>query len=196
MQLNKSGLRSFSAFSCFTLQNVLKGIVLPLSDPARSQHEPYKVHVVTIVSRSVTLSGIPSQVVEERTSVLSKTVDQCHHQVFTLKQMISTFSDGLFAHRFRDIHEEIRAMVITTIGNWCEELPSEFLGDMYLKYLAWAMSDRVGNPLKNLEATINNIRAWMAKYKVPFKYGNDEICFTDCLMNAVGVAPFMDADCQ
>lgn len=35
-------------------------------------------------------------------------------------------------------------MVIVGIGNWIELLPSMFLQDAYLKYLAWALSDKVG----------------------------------------------------
>lgn len=81
----------------------------------------------------------------ERIQLTSKTVDQCHEKVFTLKTEISTFFEGIFTHRFRDVDEGIRAIIITTIGKWCEELPSEYLSDMYLKYLAWAMSDRVRN---------------------------------------------------
>jgi hypothetical protein len=48
------------------------------------------------------------------------------------------------------VSEDIRAIVIRAIGEWVEELPSEFLSDSYLKYLAWALSDR--EPLVRLEA--------------------------------------------
>lgn len=40
--------------------------------------------------------------------------------------------------------------MIEAIGGWVEELPSEFLGDSYLKYLAWALSDRA--PMVRLQA--------------------------------------------
>jgi cohesin complex subunit SA-1/2 len=40
--------------------------------------------------------------------------------------------------------------VIEAIGEWVEALPSEFLSDSYLKYLAWALSDRA--PLVRLQA--------------------------------------------
>ena len=38
--------------------------------------------------------------------------------------------------------EDIRCIVIEAIGDWVVALPSEFLSDSYLKYLAWALSDR------------------------------------------------------
>ena len=34
--------------------------------------------------------------------------------------------------------------MISAIGQWIMMLPSIFLSDMYLKYLAWALSDKVG----------------------------------------------------
>ena len=43
----------------------------------------------------------------------------------------------------RDRSEEIRATCIGGIGAWVRALPAAFLTDQYLKYLAWALSDRV-----------------------------------------------------
>ena len=40
--------------------------------------------------------------------------------------------------------EDIRAGVIASIGQWIALLPSTYLSDSYLKYLAWALSDKVG----------------------------------------------------
>lgn len=40
--------------------------------------------------------------------------------------------------------------MIEAIGGWVVALPSEFLSDSYLKYLAWALSDR--SPLVRLQA--------------------------------------------
>lgn len=42
----------------------------------------------------------------------------------------------------RDVSEEIRAVVIDAIGHWVAAMPSAFLNDQHLKYLAWALSDR------------------------------------------------------
>jgi hypothetical protein len=40
------------------------------------------------------------------------------------------------------VSEDIRVVVIEAIGDWVAALPAEFLADAYLKYLAWALSDR------------------------------------------------------
>lgn len=42
----------------------------------------------------------------------------------------------------RDCSEEIRATVIDGIGSWVRLHPSAFLTDQYLKYIAWALSDK------------------------------------------------------
>ncbi len=50
---------------------------------------------------------------------------------------------GVASHRFRDISGEIRAMVISGLGDWIAAHPAAYLHDGYLKYIAWALSDRV-----------------------------------------------------
>jgi hypothetical protein len=45
---------------------------------------------------------------------------------------------------YRDVYLEIRALVIRSIGSWVAADPTHFLVDAYLKYLGWALSDRVG----------------------------------------------------
>ena len=43
----------------------------------------------------------------------------------------------------RDVCDEIRAIVIGAIGHWICALPDNFLADFYLKYVGWALSDKV-----------------------------------------------------
>ena len=38
---------------------------------------------------------------------------------------------------------EIRAIVISAVGEWIAALPETFLADAHLKYLGWALSDKV-----------------------------------------------------
>ncbi|GMH33633.1 hypothetical protein BSKO_01467 [Bryopsis sp. KO-2023] len=83
-----------------------------------------------------------TEAVKEKKSVLKRTVDRSHRQVSDVKDVINTFFNGVFSHRFRDVDPEIRTVVISALGKWCAALPSEFLSDNYLKYVAWAMSDR------------------------------------------------------
>ena len=42
----------------------------------------------------------------------------------------------------RDVSEDIRASAIGAIGHWIRLMPSMFVVDNYLKYLAWALSDK------------------------------------------------------
>ena len=62
----------------------------------------------------------------------------------------------------RDVSEDIRSIVIEAIGEWVEALPSEFLGDSYLKYLAWALSDRA--PLVRLQAVKAITKLYSERY--------------------------------
>ena len=60
-----------------------------------------------------------------------------------LKAHVDNLFQNVMGNRFRDVAEEIRALVIEGIGTWIEQMPSEFLQDNYLKYVAWALSDKV-----------------------------------------------------
>eukprot|EP00878_Enallax_costatus_P014223 GHUV01014877.1.p1 GENE.GHUV01014877.1~~GHUV01014877.1.p1 ORF type:complete len:467 (+),score=119.45 GHUV01014877.1:76-1476(+) len=73
---------------------------------------------------------------------LKRTVERCHTRVEDLRNFRSVTFTGVFSHRFRDVSDEIRAIVVESIGSWVVVLPTEFLADTYLKYLAWALSDR------------------------------------------------------
>lgn len=44
----------------------------------------------------------------------------------------------------RDVADEIRAVVVAALGAWVADAPGTYLTDAHLKYLAWALSDRVG----------------------------------------------------
>ena len=72
-----------------------------------------------------------------------RTVEKCHRLVNDLKDMVNTLFQAIFAQRFRDVAPPIRAVVIGGIGAWVHAMPSMFMNDQYLKYLAWALSDGV-----------------------------------------------------
>lgn len=62
------------------------------------------------------------------------------------KDAIAGLFRAVTSHRFRDVAEDIRAVVITGVGTWIKLHPAEFLQDNYLKYLGWALSDKVVIP--------------------------------------------------
>eukprot|EP00879_Flechtneria_rotunda_P009665 GHRR01010112.1.p1 GENE.GHRR01010112.1~~GHRR01010112.1.p1 ORF type:complete len:1314 (+),score=643.17 GHRR01010112.1:935-4876(+) len=78
----------------------------------------------------------------EVAAALRRTLDRCHNRVEDLHNFRSVTFTGVFSHRFRDVSDEIRAIVVESIGSWIIALPTEFLADTYLKYLAWALSDQ------------------------------------------------------
>ena len=56
----------------------------------------------------------------------------------------------------RDVSEDIRASAIGAIGQWIKLLPSMFLVDNYLKYLAWALSDKACRVSANLSLPLRH----------------------------------------
>ena len=53
---------------------------------------------------------------------------------------------SVVSQRFRDVSDEIRTVVISGLGDWVFAHPADYLQDEYLKYIAWALSDRVPAP--------------------------------------------------
>ena len=58
------------------------------------------------------------------------------------------------ALRVRDTCEEIRAVVVDGVGNWTLLYPAVYLRDLYLKYLGWALSDKVTHSHPNTEGVV------------------------------------------
>lgn len=56
-----------------------------------------------------------------------------------------------FTVRFRDHSEEVRGAVIKSISRWVERAPDLYLQDTYLKYLGWALSDKVSNEVMRVK---------------------------------------------
>lgn len=78
----------------------------------------------------------------ERLASLRGLVERSHRRLTDLKDSVANLFAAVFAHRFRDVSEGVRAIVVGGIGSWMAALPETFLQDGYLKYLAWALSDR------------------------------------------------------
>lgn len=76
-------------------------------------------------------------------AAFQRTLSACHRQVQELKGVVGSLFQAVSAHRFRDVAPDIRAVVIAGIGSWICLDPTNFLQDNYLKYVAWALSDRV-----------------------------------------------------
>lgn len=86
---------------------------------------------------------VVTQAAAGRVESFQKVIDRSHSQITSLKTSVSNIFQAVSAKRFRDVAPEIRAVVIEGIADWTSSLPAEFLQDQYLKYVAWALSDRV-----------------------------------------------------
>ncbi|GLC66838.1 hypothetical protein PLESTF_000479800 [Pleodorina starrii] len=73
---------------------------------------------------------------------LQRQAEAAQRQVRQLKSLLESTFTAVFAVRFRDVGPEIRAVVIDLVGRWIGLLPATFMVDHYLKYVAWALSDR------------------------------------------------------
>ncbi|KAM9804810.1 cohesin subunit SA-2-like [Neosynchiropus ocellatus] len=57
--------------------------------------------------------------------------------------MMDVIFKVVFLKRYRDIHPEIRCICMEEFGVWLKTYSSVFLNDSYLKYLGWALYDKV-----------------------------------------------------
>ncbi|GIL48771.1 hypothetical protein Vafri_5220, partial [Volvox africanus] len=73
---------------------------------------------------------------------LQRQAEAAQSQSRQLKSLLETTFTAVFAVRFRDVGPEIRAVVVDLVGRWIGLLPATFMVDQYLKYVAWALSDR------------------------------------------------------
>lgn len=62
------------------------------------------------------------------------------HELETASKALMT---ATFSFRFRDYSDEVRRTVIKSYATWVEKAPDIYLQDTYLKYLGWALSDKV-----------------------------------------------------
>ncbi|KAJ4773048.1 Cohesin subunit SA-3 [Rhynchospora pubera] len=78
-----------------------------------------------------------------RMESLNRRLKVTHERITALEKMMRKVFTGLFMHRYRDIEPEIRMSCIKALGVWIVDYPSRFLQDSYLKYLGWALNDKV-----------------------------------------------------
>ncbi|KJZ80542.1 hypothetical protein HIM_00392 [Hirsutella minnesotensis 3608] len=59
----------------------------------------------------------------------------------TCSEVIQSFFDTVFVHRYRDVDPKIRAECVEALGSWIWHLPTVFMEPGYLRYLGWMLSD-------------------------------------------------------
>ncbi|KAH7106865.1 hypothetical protein BKA62DRAFT_631828 [Auriculariales sp. MPI-PUGE-AT-0066] len=75
-----------------------------------------------------------------------------------IKALMKDIHEGVFVHRFRDHHSEIRAECARALGTWLKVYPSHFLDGAYLRYVGWLLSDT------NHHARLEAVRSLVALY--------------------------------
>ena len=78
----------------------------------------------------------------DRANAFARQVQQATSAIRELLNYIESIFNSVFTIRFRDVDPEIRLAVVQGIGRWMQLLPATFLSSSYLKYVAWAVSDK------------------------------------------------------
>ena len=53
----------------------------------------------------------------------------------------STVFNSIFVHRFKDSHDNVRALCVRRLGDWLSSDPERLYKDEYVKYAGWATFD-------------------------------------------------------
>ena len=78
----------------------------------------------------------------ERAAAFHRQVQSATTAIKDYLAYVDSIFQSVFMSRFRDIDGEIRLVVVSAIGLWMSLLPATFLSATYLKYIAWALSDK------------------------------------------------------
>ncbi|XP_072005974.1 cohesin subunit SA-3 isoform X2 [Engystomops pustulosus] len=78
----------------------------------------------------------------ERLETLVEKMTEMHSNLEDIGSMMNSLFKGVFVHRYRDTHSDIRALCIEELGHWITTYPQSFLNDSYLKYLGWMLHDK------------------------------------------------------
>jgi cohesin complex subunit SA-1/2 len=77
-----------------------------------------------------------------RAAAFRAQVDDASSAIADLLAFVDSIFQSVFTARFRDVDPEVRHSVVEGLGRWMLLLPASFLSSAYLKYVAWALSDR------------------------------------------------------
>jgi hypothetical protein len=73
---------------------------------------------------------------------IQSTVSELETNIENYEGLITVIFNAVFAHRYKDFNETIRAHCIRRLGQWILQDPARLLENTYLKYLGWLCSDR------------------------------------------------------
>lgn len=83
-------------------------------------------------------------------------------RIQTLDDLLSNIFLAVLSERYRDVADEIRACVIVHISKWIAAMPERFLDNRYLKFVAWALSDKVARGCCRARQYLSDWGGWLS----------------------------------
>ncbi|XP_056426122.1 cohesin subunit SA-3 [Hyla sarda] len=136
--LSDSQVRAFRHTSTFAAMKMMTALVKAARD--------LKHHFDTSQRQfNVERSKSPEKRSAERLETLVEKMREMHSNLEDIANMMNCLFKGVFVHRFRDTHSDVRALCIEELATWITTYPQSFLNDSYLKYLGWMLHDKQGH---------------------------------------------------
>ncbi|XP_075715321.1 cohesin subunit SA-3 isoform X3 [Rhinoderma darwinii] len=136
--LSDSQVRAFRHTSTFAAMKLMTALVNVARD--------LKHHLNTSQRQfNVERAKSPEKRSSERLETFVEKMTEMHSNLEDIGNMMNGLFKGVFVHRYRDIHPDIRALCMEELGTWITTYPQSFLNDSYLKYLGWMLHDKQGH---------------------------------------------------
>ncbi|XP_075062588.1 cohesin subunit SA-3 [Mixophyes fleayi] len=152
--LSDSQVRAFRHTGTFAAMKLMTGLVKAAKE--------LSLHLDTSQRQfNAERSKSPEKRAPERLETLLEKIRELHSNLEEMGNMMNGLFKGVFVHRFRDIHSDVRALCLEELGLWIKTYPESFLSDSYLKYLGWMLHDKQGH------VRLQCVRSLQELYVVP-----------------------------
>ncbi|XP_077117812.1 cohesin subunit SA-3 isoform X2 [Ranitomeya variabilis] len=159
--LSDSQVRAFRHTSTFAAMKLMTALVKVARDLSR--------HLETSQRQfNVERAKSPEKRSAERLEALEEKMAEMYSSLEDIGNMMNGIFKGVFVHRYRDVHPDIRALCIEELGTWITNYPQNFLNDSYLKYLGWMLHDKGLVRLQCLQSLhgVYNVPQWTGKLEL------------------------------
>ncbi|EKJ75721.1 hypothetical protein FPSE_04103 [Fusarium pseudograminearum CS3096] len=99
------------------------------------------VEVANVLDTRLGRAGKARNSKVKMTAAMQRDVEKSTSNRKVCSELIQSFFDTVFVHRYRDVDPRIRTECVEALGNWIISLPALFLDPGYLRYLGWMLSD-------------------------------------------------------
>ncbi|XP_073510897.1 cohesin subunit SA-3 [Phyllobates terribilis] len=136
--LSDSQVRAFRHTSTFAAMKLMTALVKVAKD--------LRHHLDTSQRQfNVERAKSPEKRSAERLETLVEKMTEMFSNLEDIGNMMNCLFKGVFVHRYRDTHPDVRVLCIEELGTWITTYPQYFLNDSYLKYLGWMLHDKQGH---------------------------------------------------